>query len=49
MVLRAVFPDPEAALTPGLFARLRLPVTGTWKAVTTPDSAIQTDLARKFV
>ena len=49
MVLRAVFRDPEGMLTPGLFARLRLPVTGTWKGVTTSDSAIQTDLARKFV
>ena len=49
MILRARFSNPDGALTPGLFARLRIPITGTWKGVVVPDDAIQTDLARKFV
>jgi RND family efflux transporter MFP subunit len=49
MIIRARFPNPDSNLTPGLFARLRLPVTGTWKGVVVSDAAIQTDLARKFV
>jgi RND family efflux transporter MFP subunit len=49
IVIRAEFPNAEERLTPGLFARLRLPVTPKQSAVLTEDSAIQTDQARKFV
>jgi RND family efflux transporter MFP subunit len=46
---RAIFRNPDFILTPGLFARLRLPGSGTYNAVLIPDSAISTDQAEKFV
>jgi RND family efflux transporter MFP subunit len=49
IVIRAEFPNADEKLTPGLFARLRLPVTARHSAVLTEDRAIQTDQARKFV
>ncbi len=46
---RAIFRNPDLILTPGLFARVRLPGSGTYNAVLIPDSAISTDQAEKFV
>ena len=46
---RAILRNPDFILTPGLFARLRLPGSGTYNAVLIPDSAISTDQAEKFV
>jgi RND family efflux transporter MFP subunit len=46
---RAILRNPELILTPGLFARLRLPGSGTYEAVLIPNSAISTDQAEKFV
>jgi multidrug efflux system membrane fusion protein len=46
---RAIFRNPELLLTPGLFARARLPGSGTYDAVMIPDSAISTDQADKYV
>ena len=47
--LRSVFPNPEGLLSPGLFARLRVPGSAPFQAVLLPDRAIATDLAQKFV
>lgn len=46
---RAIFRNPDRVLTPGLFARLRLPGSGVYQAVLIPDSAIGSDQAEKFV
>src|SRR3954447_1241629 len=49
MRARAIFPNPDRFLTPGLFARLRLPGSGKYEAVLVPDSAVGTDQSEKFV
>lgn len=46
---RAVFPNPEDLLLPGLFVRLRLIGSGRYDAIQIPDAAIATDQSRKFV
>lgn len=47
--VRAVFPNKDRQLTPGLFARLRFVGNGTYKAVLVTDRAIGTDQNQKFV
>lgn len=47
--LRAVFPNPDDLLSPGLFAKLRVPGSAPFLAVLLPDRAVATDLAQKFV
>jgi multidrug efflux system membrane fusion protein len=49
MRARAVFDNKNGSLTPGLFARVRLPGSGRYTAVLIPDSAVQTDQNQKFV
>jgi RND family efflux transporter MFP subunit len=49
MIGRAVLPNPDLSLTPGLFARLRLIGSGEYRAVLIPDSAVGSDQAQKFV
>jgi RND family efflux transporter MFP subunit len=49
MVGRALIPNPDLTLAPGLFARLRLPGSGLYQAVLLPDAAIGSDQAQKFV
>ena len=46
---RAEFDNKDGSLTPGLFARIRLLGSGTYKAVMTPDRAIGTDQSKRFV
>lgn len=46
---RAIFPNPDDLLTPGLFARLRLLGSGEYEALLIPDAAILADQARKIV
>ena len=46
---RAILPNPDLTLTPGLFARLRLPGSGAYRALLLPDEAVATDQSRKFV
>ncbi len=46
---RAIFRNPDLILTPGLFARLRLPGSGRYEGVLAPDSAIGNDQSEKFV
>jgi RND family efflux transporter MFP subunit len=49
MVGRAVIPNPDFLLTPGMFGRLRLPGGGKFQAVLIPDPAVLADQAEKFV
>ena len=46
---RAVFRNPDGALTPGLFVRLRVAGSGTSRALLIQDRAVGTDLDKKFV
>jgi multidrug efflux system membrane fusion protein len=46
---RAVFPNPDYLLTPGLFARVRLLSRGPYAALLIPDAAFAADQARRFV
>lgn len=46
---RAVLRNPGMFLTPGMFGNMRLSSGGTERALMVPDTAIQTDQARKLV
>ena len=46
---RAVFANPNNILTPGMFARVRVPGSPPYEALLVPDAAIGTEQARKFV
>jgi multidrug efflux system membrane fusion protein len=47
--VRATFPNKNLALTPGLFARVRLQGTGTYRGCLAKDEAVVTDLNQKYV
>ncbi|MEW9854554.1 efflux RND transporter periplasmic adaptor subunit [Novosphingobium sp. M1R2S20] len=47
--LRAVLPNPDGFLTPGMFGNMRLANAGTVRALLVPDEAVQADQARKVV
>ncbi len=49
MRLRAVFPNPNATLLPGMFARVRFPGAERHSAVLIPGEAVGRDQAQKFV
>ncbi len=49
MKARGVFPNKDRVLTPGLFARIRVPVGDAHKAVLVTDRAIDTDQGEKVV
>ncbi len=46
---RAILPNKNLDLTPGLFARVRLPGSPRYDAILIPDKAIGTDQADKFI
>ena len=46
---RAVLPNAERVFTPGLFARVQLLGSGTFRAVLIDDKAVLTDQDRKYV
>jgi RND family efflux transporter MFP subunit len=46
--LRAIFPNPDRVLLPGLFARVRLPFT-RGQAIVVPDAAMATDQGGRYV
>jgi multidrug efflux system membrane fusion protein len=48
MTGRAVFPNPDLTLIPGLFARVRLPGSSQYKALLIPDEAIGSDQTQRF-
>lgn len=49
ILLRAVFPNRDGYIVPGLFARIRVPLSEEYPAVMVSESAIGTDQALKFV
>lgn len=49
IVGRALIPNPDLTLSPGLFARLRLPGSGVYHAMLLNDAAVGSDQAQKFV
>lgn len=49
MIVRAVFSNDDDTLTPGLFARVRVPMTSKYDALLIPQEAILTDQATKYV
>ena len=49
IVLRAVFPNPDGRIVPGLFARIRMPGGAKAPALLVEETAIGTDQAQKFV
>lgn len=46
---RAVFDNPTALFTPGMFARVRVPASTPYQALLVPDVAIGSEQSRKFV
>jgi RND family efflux transporter MFP subunit len=49
MVLRCEFPNRDGRLMPGLFARVRLPMTTRYPALLIDERSVLTDQANKFV
>ncbi|MES1195161.1 MAG: efflux RND transporter periplasmic adaptor subunit, partial [Opitutus sp.] len=49
LVLRMVFANPDDALVPGLFARVRVPVSAPTETLLVSERAIGTDQSQKFV
>jgi RND family efflux transporter MFP subunit len=47
--MRGVIPNPDHMLTPGLFARIRLPIGQSYKALLISDEAVFSDQGRKAV
>jgi len=46
---RAMFANADLQLTPGMFGRLRIPGTGTYRGVLVPDEAVASDQDRRVV
>ena len=46
---RAVFSNPDGMLTPGMFARIRVPGSPAYSALLVPDAAIGTEQIRKYL
>ncbi len=49
ILLRAVFRNDDSNITPGLFARIRIPLSDRHSALLVDDRAIGTDQSQKFV
>jgi len=49
ILLRAVFPNTDGRIVPGLFARIRVPLSARHKALLVSEKAIGTDQAQKYV
>jgi len=49
ILLRAVFPNADGRIVPGLFARIRVPLSDRHPALLVEERAIGTDQAQKFV
>lgn len=49
MQLRAVFPNPTGWLTPGMYARVRVPGSGRYQAILVPDAAVGADQNLRFL
>ncbi|HTL57599.1 MAG TPA: efflux RND transporter periplasmic adaptor subunit [Candidatus Limnocylindrales bacterium] len=49
ILLRAIFPNADGRIVPGLFARIRVPLSDRHPALLVEERAIGTDQAQKFV
>jgi RND family efflux transporter MFP subunit len=49
LALRLVFPNEDGALIPGLFARVRIPISAPQRALLISERAVGTDQSQKFV
>ncbi|HEY3761869.1 MAG TPA: efflux RND transporter periplasmic adaptor subunit [Verrucomicrobiae bacterium] len=49
ILLRAVFSNADGQIVPGLFARIRVPLSNRHEAILVDDTAIGTDQSQKFV
>jgi RND family efflux transporter MFP subunit len=49
IIMRAVFTNDDGSLVPGLFARVRIPLSDKHRALLVDERAIGTDLSQKFV
>jgi len=49
ILLRAVFPNPDGRIVPGLFARIRVPLSERHPALLVSERSIGTDQAQKYV
>jgi RND family efflux transporter MFP subunit len=49
ILLRAVFPNTDGTIVPGLFARIRVPLSEKYSALMVSESAVGTDQALRFV
>jgi RND family efflux transporter MFP subunit len=49
ILLRAVFPNPDGLIVPGLFARIRVPASERHSVILVEERAIGTDQGQKFV
>lgn len=49
ITVRAIVPNPDAFLVPGVFGRVRVPATEPYQGLLIPDTAIQSDQSRKIV
>jgi RND family efflux transporter MFP subunit len=49
LLVRAIFPNQDGRLTPGLFARVRIPVSPRHPALLISEAAVGTDQGQKFV
>ena len=49
ILLRAVFPNNDGRIVPGLFARIRVPLSERYPALLVTERAIATDQAQKYV
>jgi RND family efflux transporter MFP subunit len=49
ITVRAVLPNPDLLLAPGLFARVRVPAGDKYKALMLPPEAVGSDLSQQFV
>jgi RND family efflux transporter MFP subunit len=47
--LRGVFPNPQRMLSPGMFARIRLPIGEPHQAILIPEVALGSDQGQKFL
>lgn len=47
--VRGVFSNPTGLLMPGLFALMRIPATGRYKAILIPDAAVNTDQNERYL
>jgi RND family efflux transporter MFP subunit len=49
IIVRALFPNPDGVLVPGLFARVRIPAAAPYEALLVDEKVIGTDQSERYV